>query len=136
MMGKYIGRCAYHTFKRHLLDLSVRDWGQSIMMTDGTLNCKHCDSPYTTRRSTKLFCSDKCRVYHNRSTQNSQHSPTKRRENMEYFDRANYALELYRECGSNYREQWLQDYIDNPTTKKIVCNPSLLHLGEVVDYII
>ena len=45
---------------------------------------------------------------------------------MEYFDRANYALELYRECGSSSREQWLQGYIDNPTTKKIVCNPNLL----------
>ena len=36
------------------------------------------------------------------------------------------ALELYRECASNYREKWPQDYIDNPTIKKIACNPSLL----------
>ena len=103
MMVKSIGRCAYHTCKKNLLALSVWDWGQSITMTDETLNCKHCDSPYTARRSTKLFCSDKCRVYHNRATQNSQDSPTKRRKWAESFE-SNFPLELFRKFGNNYRE--------------------------------
>ena len=89
-------------------------------------NCLYCGNEYHAHRKTKKYCSDKCRVYDNRVPQNSKSSPTKRRENMEYFDRADYALELYRECGSNYREEWLQDYIDHPTTKKILCNPKLL----------
>ena len=88
--------------------------------------CEYCGGDYQAERRSKRFCSEKCRVYANRVPQNSQNSPTKRRENMEYFDRAEYALELYRDCGDNHREQWLQDYIDHPTTKKILCNPHLL----------
>ena len=94
------------------------------MINTKTLACVYCEAEYTARRSTKKFCSDKCRVYHNRGLQNAENSPTIRRQNTEYFDRVNFALELYYK--SSDKDEWLQAYIDNPTTKKIVCNPNLL----------
>ena len=88
--------------------------------------CHHCERPYESRRSTKKFCSDTCRVYFNRCTQNASESPYKRRENLEYWNRVNYAYELYLKHPALERDNWLQEYIDNPTTKKITCNPDLL----------
>ena len=87
-MVKSIGHCAYHIYKRHLLDLSVRDWGQSIMISDESLNCKHCERPYKPHRSDQQFCGAKCRVYASRSTQNALSSPTVARTNAEFFDTA------------------------------------------------
>ena len=37
---------------------------------------------------------------------------------MEYFDRVNFALELYFKTPPEQRDEWIQNYIDNPTTKK------------------
>jgi hypothetical protein len=36
------------------------------------------------------------------------------------------AYEMWRNTKPEDRFAWLQEYIDNPTTKKIVCNPVLL----------
>ena len=45
-----------------------------------------------------------------------------------YYNRVNYSCELYLDNRTQeLREDWIQDYIDNPTTKKIVCNPALLN---------
>ena len=94
--------------------------------------CKHCDNKITSKRSTKVFCSDNCRKDSSRPIQNAQSSPTKAREQMEYFDRVNYSYELYlNNRTQEQRDEWIQDYIDNPTTKKIVCNPALLNAKSI-----
>ena len=95
--------------------------------TQSSLNlCLHCNSEFKRIRSTKKYCCDSCRVSYNRCVQNASHSSTKRRDNIEYFDRVNFALELYFKTPPEQRDEWIQNYIDNPTTKKITCNPSLL----------
>ena len=58
---------------------------------------------------------------------------------MEYWDRVNFAMELYLKCKPQDQDAWLQRYIDNPTTKRIVCNPTLLksssnNIAEVCHY--
>ena len=90
--------------------------------------CKHCETKITFKRSTKVFCSDNCRKNNSRPIQNAQSSSAKAREQMEYFDRVNYSYELYLDNRTpEQRDEWVQAYIDNPTTKKIVCNPALLN---------
>jgi hypothetical protein len=90
--------------------------------------CKNCNNQLRPKRSTKLFCSDNCRKNNSRPIQNAQSSPTKAREQMEYYDRVNYSYELYLyNRTQEERDEWIQAYIDNPTTKKIVCNPALLN---------
>lgn len=88
--------------------------------------CRHCGSPFEARRNTKTYCSDKCRQYYNRDVQNADCSKAKSREQEEYYDRVRYALELFEQCPPEERDAWIQSYIDNPTTKRIVCNPDLL----------
>ena len=74
-----------------------------------------------------LFCSHKCREYNARQkTKETNFSPTADRTNMEYWDRVNFAMELYLKCKTQDQDTWLQRYIDNPTTKRIICNPTLL----------
>lgn len=90
--------------------------------------CKSCGETFTAKRSTKIFCSHKCREYNPRQkTKAEDFSPTAHRTNMEYWNRVNYAMELYLECKPKDRGDWIQNYIDNPTTKRIVCNPELLN---------
>ena len=93
---------------------------------DRIRRCRQCDRPLEAQRSTKKFCGDRCRQSYNRVRQNAASSQAKSREQTEYYDRVNYAFELYNKCPQQVRDAWLQDYIDNPTTKKIVCNPDLL----------
>ena len=88
--------------------------------------CLHCGGSFEAKRITKKYCSTRCRQHHTRNTRNATECPSKAREQMEYYDRVNYALELYNNLPPPERDAWLQSYIDNPTTKKIVCNPVLL----------
>ena len=87
---------------------------------------KSCGVPFIAQRSTKVFCSHKCREYNARQkTKAEPFSPTADRTNMAYWNRVNYAMELYLSCKPSDRDDWIQDYIDNPTTKRILCNPDL-----------
>ena len=88
--------------------------------------CKHCDKTITSKRSTKIFCSDNCRKRSSKPIQNSLHSPTTRRENMERKDRIRWAIVNLTDKDPVDRSQWLQDYINNPTSARIVGNPYLL----------
>ena len=89
--------------------------------------CKSCGQPFEAKRSTKVFCSHKFKDYNARQkTKEANFSPTAHRTNMEYWDRVNFAMELYLKCKTQDQDTWLQRYIDNPTTKRIVCNPTLL----------
>ena len=93
--------------------------------------CLHCGGSFEAKRSTKKYCSTRCRQHHTRNTRNATESPSKAREQLEYYDRVKYSLELYYKCVPADRGAWVQSYIDNPTTKKIVCNPDLLRaVGE------
>ena len=49
--------------------------------------CPQCNSPVVGRPN-KIFCTSNCRKRHSEPTRNSYSSPTKRRENREFFDRA------------------------------------------------
>ena len=89
--------------------------------------CLYCGSPiWEERRGRRKYCGDTCRVYFNRDKQNSVESLSKRRQNEEHYDRAIVALEMYTNTPLEKREEWLQSYIDNPTTKNILTNPILL----------
>ena len=99
---------------------------EKYFQTDDKL-CKSCGETFTAKRSTKVFCSPKCREFNARQKTKAQaFSPIARRTNMEYWNRINYAMELYLNCKPSDRDDWIQNYIDNPTTKRIVCNPTLL----------
>jgi hypothetical protein len=104
-----------------------QEYAMDILEQDIPLGiCLHCGGSFEAKRRTKRYCTDKCRQYGNRTTQNAKESPTKQREQLEYYDRVNYALELYMASPLELSNDWLQCYIDNPTTKKIACNPVLL----------
>lgn len=87
---------------------------------------KNCNNEFTPKRSTKKFCSENCRKRNNEPKQNAQESPTKAREAMEYWDRVNLGLENLYKTKPIQRATYIQDYINNPTTAKITCNPTLL----------
>jgi len=87
---------------------------------------KNCNNEFTPTRSTKKFCSENCRKYNGRPKQNAQESPTKAREAMEYWDRVNLGLENLYKTKPIQRATYIHDYINNPTTAKITCNPTLL----------
>jgi hypothetical protein len=90
--------------------------------------CKRvgCRTIFQYSRSTAKYCSDNCRQSACRPRQNSFDSPTKRRTNLEYWDRASLGYDNLMKQIPISRAQWLQDYIDNPTSKRILCNPQLL----------
>jgi hypothetical protein len=85
-----------------------------------------CGTIFQYSRSTAKYCSDNCRQSACRPRQNSFDSPTKRRTNLEYWDRALLGYDNLMKQMPISRAQWLQDYIDNPTSKCILCNPQLL----------
>ena len=87
--------------------------------------CKHCNEPMLVVRATKIYCNATCRQAGNRA-ENTDFSPEESRRKLEYWDRVNYALELYDNCKPEDRDEFIQNYIDNPTTKWILCNPELL----------
>ena len=94
--------------------------------------CLYCGSPiWEERKGRRKYCNSSCRSYFNRNTQNSIDSITKRRANEEYFDRVRVAFEMYKEVQIDKRDEWLQGYIDNPTTKHILTNSALLKSNEM-----
>ena len=90
--------------------------------------CKRddCTQSFSFKRNTKIYCSVNCRKRAKETTQNSQHSLTKRRCNMVYWDRVNLGMENLLKQAPVDRASWLQAYIDNPKTAIITGNPELL----------
>ena len=73
--------------------------------------CPQCNGAVFGRRN-KIFCSSNCRKRHSEPTRNSYSSPTKRRENSEFFDRAlRLAVELYA-LPPNQRLGFMKDLMD------------------------
>ena len=91
-----------------------------------TTVCPACGSGFPTRGN-KIYCSKKCSRNAARTTQNRTSSLSKAREEELYWSRVSMAYEMWRNTKPEDRFAWLQGYIDNPTTKKIVCNPALLN---------
>ena len=85
-----------------------------------------CLTTFNYVRNTKLYCSDNCRKRATETPQNSIENLDTRRRNLEYFDRVKWALINLIQQGEYDRSQWLQDYIDNPTSARIVGSPKLL----------
>ena len=74
--------------------------------------CPQCSSAVTGRPN-KIFCMPNCRKRHSEPTRNSYISPTKRRENREFFDRAlRLGEELYA-VPPNQRLGFMKDLIDH-----------------------
>ena len=90
------------------------------------IECEWCGKRAVQMRATKRFCSQNCSNKSSRVRQNAATSPTKRREEEEYWDKVNYGFELFMQLDVADRDPWMQKYIDDPRNKKIVCNPKLL----------
>ena len=74
--------------------------------------CPQCNAEVTGRPN-KTFCTTNCRKRHSEPTRNSYSSPTKRRENREFFDRAlRLGEELYA-IPPNQRLGLMKDLIDH-----------------------
>ena len=94
--------------------------------------CPQCSSEVTGRPN-KIFCTSNCRKRHSEPKRNSYSSPTKRRENQEFFDRAlRLGEELYG-IPPNQRLGFIKDLIDHARLgedcqlQDILSNYKLLH---------
>tara|TARA_B100000780_G_scaffold234322_1_gene174664 strand:- start:245 stop:775 length:531 start_codon:yes stop_codon:yes gene_type:complete len=100
--------------------------------------CPQCNV-IVTGRPNKKFCTPNCRKRHSEPTRNSYHSPTKRRENTEFFERAmGLAVELY----SRHPEQrynYIKDLIDlarlgeDRQLQDILSNQRLIYINPIND---
>lgn len=94
-------------------------------------NCLHCLKPFKYRKS-KMYCSSNCRVYASRPKQNSQCSPTKRRKNLMFFDKAMRLAETLYSLPPQQRLGYIKNLIDearagNTGLREILSNHMLRH---------
>ena len=96
-----------------------------VFDTERVRQCPYCREVITGRPN-KIFCSTNCRK------RNSFCSPTKRRENLEFFDRALRLAEVLYQTPPNQRLGFMKDLIDyarmgdDCELRNILCNPILL----------
>ena len=102
-----------------------------VIESDEIRQCPNCKAKVSGRPN-KIYCSSNCRKRGTETKRNSQFSPTKRRENLEFFDRAlRLAEELYKTPPAN-RLGFMKDLIHYARTgedrglRNILCNPMLL----------
>ena len=102
-----------------------------VIESDEIRQCPHCKAKVSGRPN-KIYCSSNCRKRATEMKSNSQFSPTKRRENTEFFERAlRLAEELYKTIPSQ-RLGFMKDLINYARTgndcelRNILCNPMLL----------
>jgi hypothetical protein len=94
--------------------------------------CPQCSSEVTGRPN-KIFCTPNCRKRHSEPTRNSYSSPTKRRENREFFDRALRLGEQHYGLPPIQRPGFIKDLIDHARLgedrqlQDILSNYVLLH---------
>ena len=94
--------------------------------------CPRCSSEVTGRPN-KIFCTSNCRKRHSEPKRNSYSSPTKRRENQEFFDRALRLGEGLYGIPPNQRLGYIKDLIDHARLgedcqlQDILSNYKLLH---------
>ena len=73
--------------------------------------CLRCKAPISGRPN-KIYCSANCRKRSSEPTRNSFYSPTKRRENMEFFDRAKRLTEDLYQTRPPERLGYMKDLIE------------------------
>ena len=101
--------------------------------------CPQCSSEVTGRPD-KTFCTPNCRKRHSEPTRNSHSSPTKRRENREFFDRALRLSEELYSIPPNQRLGFMKDLIDHARLgedrqiQDILTNYVLLHPNPYQDF--
>ena len=101
--------------------------------------CPQCSSEVTGRPD-KTFCTSNCRKRHSEPTRNSRSSPTKRRENREFFDRALRLSEELYSIPPNQRLGFMKDLIDHARLgedrqiQDILTNYVLLHPNPYQDF--
>ena len=100
--------------------------------------CLKCKAPISGRPN-KIYCSANCRKRSSEPTRNSFYSPTKRRENMEFFDRAKRLAEDLYQTRPPERLGYMKDLIEyarhggDSQLKDILCNRILLKPHPVHD---
>ena len=85
-----------------------------------------CNVRFTYKRNSKKYCSGNCRKRATEVTQNRFVSNSVKRRHLEYWDRVTFAIVDLIKMPPRERAAWLQAYIDNETTARIVGNPKLL----------
>ena len=102
----------------------------------GKRKCPRCQEAVH-GRSNKIFCSSNCRKRYNEPTRNSLFSVSKRRENMELFDRAMRLAECFYTTAPQFRLGFIKDIIDiaregnDNQLRLILTNYCLLHPNPV-----
>lgn len=91
--------------------------------------CEYCEKEFPYRKN-KRFCSENCRKYANRPTQNGQESPTKKRELIERYDLAILLGEQLYDLKPDQRLGFIKDLIDRARggekqLRHILSNPEL-----------
>ena len=102
-----------------------------VIESDEVRQCPNCNAKVS-GRANEIYCSSNCKKRATETKRNSLFSPSKRRENQEFFDRAlRLAEELYKTLPAN-RLGFMKDLIDYARTgedfvlRNILCNPMLL----------
>ncbi|MDA9164238.1 hypothetical protein N9832_04010 [Amylibacter sp.] len=105
----------------------------SLKSQDAKRYCPKCNN-IVVGRANKKFCTSNCRKRHSEPKRNSQESPTKRRENAEFFDRAlRLAEDLYSKPPAE-RDDYMKVLIDiaregkDARLRDILTNYRLLHI--------
>ena len=104
-----------------------------VIESDEIRQCPNCNAKVSGRPN-KIYCSTNCRKRATETKRNSQFSPTKRRENTEFFDRAlRLAEELYK-TPPPQRLEFMKDLINYARTgndcelRKILCCSDQTHI--------
>ena len=103
-----------------------------------TRKCQRCLKPILGRPN-KLYCSSNCRKRHNEPKRNASYSPTKRREQLEFFDRALRLAECLYSIPPNQRLGFLKELVDlaregdNGQLRLILTNYLLRHPNPIYD---
>lgn len=102
--------------------------------------CPTCNAQFVAGRSNQKYCSGNCRKnryqkeYRSKNPQNSQHSPTVKRDNMEIIDTAMRLTEMLYTMKPDQRLGFVKEIIDaarsgNARLRKILTNEYLLAAG-------
>lgn len=110
---------------------SERVVAERLVAGGGFSTCPQCLAQFRFRKS-KTYCRPKCRIYASRPVQNSQNSPTKRRQNLILFDTARLMGERLYSLPPQERLGHMKALIDearagNTALREILSNWKLIH---------
>lgn len=108
------GRLAAHLQWRSILLLNVVELKAASSLKssqDELATCPNCGTLFKPRRKDMKFCKANCRKAFSKPTQNSLHSPTTARKNMELFQLARQMADVLYSLPPNRRLGHLQELI-------------------------